>query len=98
MEHWAAFETKMRAEGLNDSAIAAFKANYGVLVSGASTMVSESMIAPVESLPHMDTLKVKPDPSLLKKTLMLKLNGGLGTGESYYTVRTRLLPTAHSEC
>ncbi|KAJ1628571.1 putative UTP-glucose-1-phosphate uridylyltransferase 2 [Pavlovales sp. CCMP2436] len=96
-EKWPAFETKMKAEGLNDSAIAAFKANYrvlvndsaiasfttnyGVSVAGASTMmIVESAIAPVESLLHMDKLSVKPNPALLKKTLMLKLNGGLGTG------------------
>mmetsp|Transcript_10165 Transcript_10165/g.34547 ORF Transcript_10165/g.34547 Transcript_10165/m.34547 type:complete len:473 (-) Transcript_10165:375-1793(-) len=77
---WPAFEEKMKAEGLNESAIAAFKYNYGVLVSGASTMIPESSIAPVESLPRLESLKVSPDATLLKKTVMLKLNGGLGTG------------------
>jgi len=80
MEHWPAFEKKMQAEGLNDTAIAAFKYNYSVLTSGASTMVPESAIAPVDSLPRMESLTAKPNPALLKQTLMLKLNGGLGTG------------------
>lgn len=70
----------MKAEGLNDAAIAAFKYNLGVLLSGASTMIPEADIGPVESLPNLESLDVTADPSLLKSTVMLKLNGGLGTG------------------
>eukprot|EP00428_Durinskia_dybowskii_P011834 CAMPEP_0170208778 /NCGR_PEP_ID=MMETSP0116_2-20130129/3975_1 /TAXON_ID=400756 /ORGANISM="Durinskia baltica, Strain CSIRO CS-38" /LENGTH=683 /DNA_ID=CAMNT_0010459253 /DNA_START=33 /DNA_END=2086 /DNA_ORIENTATION=+ len=66
--------------GLNDAAIAAFKYNLGVLLSGASTMIPESAIAPVESLPELAGLDVAPDAALLKSTVVLKLNGGLGTG------------------
>jgi hypothetical protein len=38
---------------------------------------------------------VKPDPSLLKKTLMLKLNGGLGLGhgQCLWTRRSRWSPS-----
>merc|ERR1719343_1140538 len=79
-ERWPLFETKMKEEGLNEAAIAAFKYNLGVLLSGASTMIPESSIGPVESLPTLEGLEVTPDPSLLKSTVMLKLNGGLGTG------------------
>jgi UDP-N-acetylglucosamine pyrophosphorylase len=70
----------MKAEGLNDAAIAAFKYNYSVLLSGESTTIPETAIGPVESLPSLESLDVTPDPSLLKSTVMLKLNGGLGTG------------------
>jgi len=77
---WPAFEKKMQAEGINESAIAAFKYNLSVLVSGVSTMIPEDSILPVVSLPEHGKLNIKPDPSLLKKTVMLKLNGGLGTG------------------
>jgi len=79
-QHWPAYEAKMKAEGLNDAAIAAFKYNLSVLLSGASTMIPESDIGSVESLPVMESLDVTPDPALLKCTVMLKLNGGLGTG------------------
>jgi len=79
-ERWPAYEAKMKAEGLNEAAIAAFKYNLGVLLSGESTMIPESAIASVESLPTLESLEVTPDPSLLKSTVMLKLNGGLGTG------------------
>merc|ERR1719277_2565291 len=77
---WPAYEAKMKAEGLNEAAIAAFKYNLGVLLSGASTMIPETTIGPVDSLPTLESLDVKPDPALLKDTVILKLNGGLGTG------------------
>merc|ERR1712014_156413 len=44
---WPAFKTKMTAEGCNDAAIAAFKYNYGVLVSGADVMIPETKLDPV---------------------------------------------------
>jgi len=77
---WPQYETKMKADGCNDTAIAAFKYNFGVLTSGASTLIPESAIGPVDALPNLDTLEVTPDPSLLADTVVLKLNGGLGTG------------------
>jgi UTP--glucose-1-phosphate uridylyltransferase/phosphoglucomutase len=42
-----AFEQKMKADGCNDAAIAAFKHNYDQLVAGADGMVPESTISPV---------------------------------------------------
>mmetsp|Transcript_54341 Transcript_54341/g.116029 ORF Transcript_54341/g.116029 Transcript_54341/m.116029 type:complete len:728 (-) Transcript_54341:65-2248(-) len=77
---WAPFEAKMKSEGLNDAAIAAFKYNYGVLVSGQSTLIPESTLSAVDSLPRFEDLSTQPSPELLKKTVVLKLNGGLGTG------------------
>jgi len=77
---WPKFEEKMKKDGMNETAMAAFKYTYGVLVSGADVMIPESKLNPVESLPEYEKLKEKPDPRLLKKTLILKLNGGLGTG------------------
>ena len=76
---WSAFETKCKAEGLNDAAIAAFKYNYTKLASGANLMMPEGAIEPVDSLPSYESL-TEEDVSLLSKTVMLKLNGGLGTG------------------
>jgi len=70
----------MEKEGCNAAAIAAFKYNYGVLVSGADVMIPETRLDPVESLPDYDKLGVTSDPTLLKETVVLKLNGGLGTG------------------
>merc|ERR1719171_918436 len=76
---WPAYEAKMKAEGLSAAAIGAFKYNLGVLTSGANLMIPESTVSPVESLPDYEAL-TKEDPALLKSTVMVKLNGGLGTG------------------
>merc|ERR1719330_1595122 len=43
-------------------------------------MIPESAIGPVDSLPNLETLEVTPNPALLADTVVLKLNGGLGTG------------------
>lgn len=79
-ENWPAFEEKMKKDGCNDAAINAFKYNYGVLCSGASTMMGEDMLGSVASLPELEKLDIEADASLLKSTVVLKLNGGLGTG------------------
>jgi len=77
---WPIYATKMKAEGLDNTAIAAFKYSFGMLVSGLSTMIPESSIGPVDKLPELGGLSVTPKPELLKETVVLKLNGGLGTG------------------
>lgn len=72
----------MKAEGLAESVIAAFRHSYGELVSGASGNIAESSIDAPSSLPDLDTNikgSVAPDASLLQQSVVLKLNGGLGT-------------------
>ncbi|KAL3927628.1 MAG: hypothetical protein SGPRY_002737 [Prymnesium sp.] len=69
----------MKAEGLDPSAIEAFKYNFGKLTSGESLFLPETSISPVAELPAYESLS-KEEPSLLTSTVMLKLNGGLGTG------------------
>merc|ERR1719262_2206553 len=43
-------------------------------------MIPDSGIRGVETLPGLDGLDITPKPELLKETVVLKLNGGLGTG------------------
>ena len=43
-------------------------------------MIPESTISPVPSLVNAEDFKDAPDTSLLASTVVLKLNGGLGTG------------------
>jgi len=79
---FAAFEAKMKGDNLSDAAISAFAHSYGELTSGKSGMILESDITPVSSLPNLESDikgKVAFDASLLEKTVVLKLNGGLGT-------------------
>jgi hypothetical protein len=74
----------MEKDGLSEAAIAAFSYSYAELISGQSGMIKESDIVGVESLPDLEldikgkSAYVDPTP-LLQKTVVLKLNGGLGT-------------------
>jgi UDP-N-acetylglucosamine pyrophosphorylase len=75
-------QAKMKAEHLSDAAIAAFAHSFSELVSGSSGTIPESSIHPASSLPDLEEnirSSVNRDPSLLQKTVVLKLNGGLGT-------------------
>lgn len=73
----------MKAAGCSDAAVAAFRQNFALLVSGDSGLLPESALSPVESLPTLEELRgarVGADvAALLAQTVVLKLNGGLGT-------------------
>ena len=74
------FEAKMRAAGSSDAAIKAFRYSYESLVAGDTGLIPENSIQPVESLPSFQEIAdghARPD--LLRKAVIVKLNGGLGT-------------------
>ena len=73
-------QAKMEAEGIAPSAISAFESTFSSLVSGNTGMIPESTIAPAPDLEKAETFSGEPDTSLLASTVVLKLNGGLGTG------------------
>jgi UDP-N-acetylglucosamine pyrophosphorylase len=75
------FATKMRGAGMSDAAIRAFEHSYGNLVSGQKGLIPESSIQPVPELPRLGegARKKSPDRALLAQTVVIKLNGGLGT-------------------
>lgn len=69
-------------EGLSDAAIAAFRYSYFELLKGSAGNISEDSISPPLSLPDLEKDiqgVITKDTSLLQKTVVLKLNGGLGT-------------------
>ena len=70
----------MEAEGIASAAISAFESTFQSLVSGNTGIIPESTISPAPDLVKTDTITVSPDTALLKETVVLKLNGGLGTG------------------
>lgn len=70
---------KMLEEGIAQSAISAFESTFNSLISGNNGIIPESTISPVPELTHADSITIEPDASLLPKTVVLKLNGGLGT-------------------
>jgi UTP--glucose-1-phosphate uridylyltransferase len=69
---------KMRAEGLGDAAVETFARQYRRLRDGETGTLAESDIEPVAELPDADELSDADAP--LDEAVVIKLNGGLGTG------------------
>eukprot|EP00554_Chaetoceros_debilis_P005563 CAMPEP_0194072476 /NCGR_PEP_ID=MMETSP0149-20130528/221_1 /TAXON_ID=122233 /ORGANISM="Chaetoceros debilis, Strain MM31A-1" /LENGTH=1057 /DNA_ID=CAMNT_0038752367 /DNA_START=46 /DNA_END=3219 /DNA_ORIENTATION=+ len=80
MPSFAPIKSKMEAEGIASSAISAFQSTFDSLVSGNTGIIPESSISPSPDLVESDSITVSPDTALLSETVVLKLNGGLGTG------------------
>lgn len=82
MSSFDAIENKMRGVGLSDAAIKAFRHSVGVLESRQSMQIPEDEIEPAEGVAEwVDLVAATPeaDAALLAQTVMIKLNGGLGT-------------------
>ena len=80
---FAPYRQKMQAAGLSESAIRAFRGSYAALRAGETGMIPESTIAQAKDLPRADDLTspaADRAAELLKQTVLIKLNGGLGTG------------------
>jgi UTP--glucose-1-phosphate uridylyltransferase len=82
MENFAAFEQKMLAAGLGDAAICAFRRNYEALLRQETGLIPEATISPAIGLPNYAAIasSVPADAALLGQAVVIKLNGGLGTG------------------
>ena len=80
--HIPDIQTKMQAAQLDPAAIGAFIDAYGQLAAGASGMLPEATIQPVRDVPTLGALDAHAaaGTAALKKTIVLRLNGGLGTG------------------
>ncbi len=82
-DRFTPFAEKMRADGLSDAAVRAFEGNFRALERQETGLIPETGLAPVAELPCADALPV-PDQTvlipLLRQTVVIKLNGGLGTG------------------
>ncbi|MDX9786564.1 MAG: UTP--glucose-1-phosphate uridylyltransferase [Desulfobacterales bacterium] len=77
------FVTKMESAGLPQLVIEDFRRFYNKILAGETGMIPESEIQPVarEALFHADELESfkSAGKKMLPKTVMIKLNGGLGT-------------------
>jgi UTP--glucose-1-phosphate uridylyltransferase len=76
------FLSKMRSESIAEAFIESFAFYYGQLARGETGLIPEDEIEPVESLPDIQSVgKVYRETGLhsLSKTVVIKLNGGLGT-------------------
>jgi UTP--glucose-1-phosphate uridylyltransferase len=93
-----AFSDRMRSAGMSSSAIASFELHYQRLCAGDRGVISESEIEPTETLPDAEDLgdHLETGRSALGSAVVIKLNGGLGTGmglaraKSLLTVRDGL--------
>jgi UTP--glucose-1-phosphate uridylyltransferase len=74
-------QEKMRAAGAADVAIRVFTHYYRLLESGQQGTIPEDDIEPVGDLPHLDHLESDAEAmrAALAETVVIKLNGGLGT-------------------
>ncbi|MEN8772071.1 MAG: UTP--glucose-1-phosphate uridylyltransferase [Akkermansiaceae bacterium] len=83
---------KMEDKGVMNSAILAFVRAYELIASGSSGEVSESEITPAQSVADYAELECADsfDPALLARTVVIKLNGGLGTSMGLEKVKSLL--------
>lgn len=81
-DHWLTVRDKLTADAAPREFIDLFECYYRQLVAGNTGLMPESEIEPVTSLPDADALQdtVADGEAALKQTVMIKLNGGLGTG------------------
>lgn len=81
MGTFAAFERKMSAAGMGDAVIRVFRRNYDALIRRETGMIPETSIIPAEGLPSFAEITASGTAdSLLSQAVVIKLNGGLGTG------------------
>lgn len=77
------FAERMQAEGLPDIVIRTFARYYNQLAAGETGLIPETAIEPVASVPHADEFGADlttAGNAVMGQAVLLKLNGGLGTG------------------
>ena len=71
---------KMHAAGVTDTAVAIFADYYAQLVAGTTGLVPEETIAPIGDVARLEDVAGSPDDiDAFSRTVMIRLNGGLGT-------------------
>lgn len=92
-EKFALIEKLMRNENIDAVHIACFKHYYRQLVHGATGLISEAQISPVDTLPDLEKMPAQSNfgQEQIKHAVIIKLNGGLGTSMGLDAAKT-LLP------
>ena len=82
MENFIAFEKKMNAAGMGDAPIRTFRRNYEGLMRRETGMIAEESITPAVGMASLEEISTGAiaDQLLLSQSVVIKLNGGLGTG------------------
>jgi len=84
----------MEAASVSEAAIRVFECNFQALVRNESGMITEESIRSCESVPELTDVTEEGegfDSELLKQTVVIKLNGGLGTSMGLQKAKS-LLP------
>ena len=83
---------KMRAAGISQAAIDNFAHYWNLCSSGATGLIREESIRPLLDPPQLDQVDVGEDAAraALQQTVMIKLNGGLGTSMGLDRAKTLL--------
>lgn len=86
-------QEKMRAAGVDEAAVEVFSHYYRELEGGATGLIREESIAPLLEPPVLTEVDVSPEQArrALDQTVLIKLNGGLGTSMGMDTAKS-LLP------
>lgn len=84
---------KMRLDGASEAAIRVFSQYHRFCSQGATGIIREATITPYLNPPRLDEIDIAHDiaTDALSKTVMIKLNGGLGTSMGLDAPKT-LLP------
>lgn len=83
MSDFSPFREKMASAGLGQAAIGAFERGFDLLSAGEKGFLGEETITPAADVPNYHTVAGEGpewNADLLAQTVVLKLNGGLGTG------------------
>ena len=94
IDHLEEIVAKMEVEQLPELAIRSFVFYYQKLIEGETGLIRDSDIRPVDTLPDLEKLDpsfIDKGEAVLNQTVMIKLNGGLGTGMGLQKAKT-LLP------
>jgi len=80
-DRFGEFEVKMREAGVSEFTLRAFRHNYSQLKASDSGLIPERNIRQIPDLPRLEAITscTTPNLELLGQTVILKLNGGLGT-------------------
>lgn len=93
MSDFEPFRTKMEAANVSEAAILGFQRNYEALCNNETGIIAEDSIAPAESLVELDSSTISSaeySPDVLSQTVVIKLNGGLGTSMGLQKSKTLL--------
>ena len=79
-DFWSQIQTKLQDDGAPSRFVELFRQYYGQLVTGETGLIPEAEIEPVRELADADQLTATDvGRQALRQTVMIKLNGGLGT-------------------